>query len=510
MKQRLISVALIICMLLAVSSCGSTPFIDDGVTVNTREEPVTITYLTLGDKPTNGATEEVIDRVNKILLKKCNARLDIYYVGWSDYLNTYNRVLDEGKVDIDLVGTGTDWLDAWPNIGKGNFYPMTKEMLSTFCPMTYSNVSDDEWRKCSYQGSVYMIPENEFTQWTNHGFIYRGDIADEAGLGEIDNWTELTKYMKYVKENRPDMVPWDTDGTNQIIGLGYLMSSFRYNPIYEISTYGIWGSDRDNAGKIISPYYEGDDYLNFARLMKEWDKIGVWRKPLEGTRNTEEELYAGSTAIDQHHTQNFYTTIKPEMEINQPMSDLRFYWFGKEMGNVMRDSILHGATAVYAKSKNPEKALMVYDTLRNDEECYRLFRYGIEGKQYSLTRSGEMEKPSGYNSQRDTFLVNFWWGRRDDYELIDASYSWKDYYELVDQYEKVAVNYPWDGYNFAEIASDPRTKEIISIFDRYIPEIAYAQYDISAQDEVALFRQELKDAGFEEVTKEIQKIVDSY
>lgn len=510
MKKRLISVALIICMVFAVASCGSTPFIDDGVETNIGDEVVTITYLTIGDKPTNGATEEVLERINKILLKKCNARLDIYYVGWTDYLNTYNRVLDGGKIDIDLVGTGSDWLDAWPNVTKGNFLPMTREMLSTFCPMTYSNVTEEQWQKCSYQGAIYLIPENEYTQWTNHGFIYRGDIADDAGLGEINNWYGLTRYLRYVASSRPDMVPWDTDGSNNILGLGYLMSAFRYNPIYEISTYGIWGCDREDSEKIISPYYEGDDYIRFAILMKEWDRIGVWRKPFDGTRDTDAEFNSGETAADQHHTQYFISTLKPDMEINQPMSDLQFYWFGKESGNVMKNSILHGAMAVYSRSKNPEKALMVYDTLRNDEECYRLMRFGIEGHQYTLTSSGEMEKPSGFNPLRDTFLTNFWWGRRDDYELIDSTYAWKDYYDLLDQYERVAIAYPWDGYNFAEVVTDSRTQHIIDIFDKYIPEISYAEYDVSPEEEVERFRQELKEAGFEEVTKEIQKIVDSY
>ena len=176
----------------------------------------------------------------------------------------------------------------------------------------------------------------------------------------------------------------------------------------------------------------------------------------------------------------------------------------------MKDSILHGAMAISSRSKNPEKALMVYDLLRNNEECYRLIRYGIEGRQYVLTEGDKIEKPSGYNDQRDAFLTNFWWGRRDEFEKIDSSYAWDKYYELLEQYEYVAIDYPWDGCNFTSVLSDKRTKAVIGVFDKYIPELSYGKYDVTPEEEVALFREALKHVGFEEVTENIQRIIDEY
>ena len=50
--------------------------------IDFNEEPTTVTLLTIGDKPTNGMTEEAVAEINKILLKRVNAKLDIFYVGW--------------------------------------------------------------------------------------------------------------------------------------------------------------------------------------------------------------------------------------------------------------------------------------------------------------------------------------------------------------------------------------------------------------------------------------------
>ena len=295
MVKKLISVVLIICIVLAVLSCG------EHSDYSAENEVVTITYLTIGDKPTNGVTEEVVQEINKILLKKANARLDIFYVGWNDYLNNYNKVLESDDIDIDLVATSTDWLDAWPNVVKGSFLPLSREMLIAFCPKTYENVKDSQWEQCSYNGEVYFIPENEYTQWTNHGFVYRGDIASEAGLDEISSWGELTRYLQYVEDNKPNMIPWDSDGNTDILGLGYIMSVSKYNPIYEISTYGIWGAYSDKHEVLVSPYYEGEELINFARLMKLWKRAGVWRADLSNAGDNDIKGFALDDLVNYDH-----------------------------------------------------------------------------------------------------------------------------------------------------------------------------------------------------------------
>lgn len=504
MKKRVFAVLLICALVMTCFACDNRA---DEYSINSV---VTITYLTIGDKPSNGQSEKVIEKLNTILRKKANAQLDVYYVGWDDYLANYDKVLSSGEVNLDLVATSSDWLDAWPNAIGGNFMPLTEDMLSKYCPLTYNCVSKEQWQKCSYQGKIYFIPENEFTQWVNHGFIYRKDIADKAGLNGVSSWKDLDAYFRYVKEEYPNMVPWDANGTSTIGTLGYLMSVRKFVPIYELGTYGIWGAYQEDPQKIVSPYYEGDEFVEYAKLMKEWKELGVWRDKLSDAEDNDEEFYSGMSAVIQHHTQNYYTIIKPRMEVMLPDADVDFYWFGKESGNVVKNSILHGAMAIYAGSKNPEKALMVYDLLRNDRECYDLIHYGIEGEQYEKNSEGMLERPSGYNADRDSILLNFWWGRRDEYEIKDATYSWEDYYKLMDEYEKYAIDYPWDSVPFASSDILDEIRPIIEVCNKYVPKIAYGQYDVTPEEEVAEFRTALKNAGIETVTRKLQIICNSH
>ncbi|MBQ1592000.1 MAG: ABC transporter substrate-binding protein, partial [Treponema sp.] len=115
---------------------------------------VIITYMTTGDRPTNGATEKMLKELNKILTEKVNAELQIFYIPWNDYLVNYNMCLSQLDGSVDLVGTASDWLDAWNNIKNGTFLGMSDEMVKKYAPKTYESVSAEHWEMCRMNGKL--------------------------------------------------------------------------------------------------------------------------------------------------------------------------------------------------------------------------------------------------------------------------------------------------------------------------------------------------------------------
>ena len=96
--------------------------------------------LVLGDKPTNGRLEAMLEKLNERLVEQVNAKLDLFYVEWADWQTQYNLQLLSGDDNVDLITTATDWLFAWENAEKGAFLPLSEEMLKEHAPKTWAQV----------------------------------------------------------------------------------------------------------------------------------------------------------------------------------------------------------------------------------------------------------------------------------------------------------------------------------------------------------------------------------
>jgi len=164
--------------------------------------------------------------------------------------------------------------------------------------------------------------------------------------------------------------------------------------------------------------------------------------------------------------------------------------------------------AVSAYSKHPEKALQVYDLLRNDKADYRFINYGIEGSDYIVTPDGKLSYPEGYDSSKDSLGANFWAGRRDSLEL-DKVTDAPNKKEIYDGLNKVAKDYPYSTLLINKDAIDPTLSAMAGVLAQYIPQLASGKFD-DPKAAVAEMRQKLKEAGYEDARASIQSDLDAW
>ena len=488
-----------------------------GCTAGSQDDPskpTEITMLVLGNKPTNGRLEAMLEKLNENLAEQANATLDLFYVEWADWQTQYNLQLLSGDDNVDLITTATDWLFAWENAEKGAFLPLTEEMLQEHAPKTWEQVdADGDWELTKLDGSIYFIPEDNYTQYTNHGFFYRGDWATEAGFpgGEITDFEDFTTYFQWIKDNKPDVYPWDVVGANESALTGYLQGHTDLQTIQQVTAgnYFPFQTPESDPESVTSWYMEGDELIEAAELAKEWNDIGVWREDaLNYDGDTREAMYAGLTGTDQHHTQTFIGQIVYNMTEKQPGSDPRMFHWGQENGNFFKDIKTHGAMAVSANSKHPEKALEVYDLLRNDQEDYELLNFGIEGTDYVMTDDGKLGYPEGYDPSTDALGSNFWGGRMDEFEparVTDAPNK----EEIYDELAAVAKDYPYSTFVVDKTPLDSTLAAVSGVLSEYIPQLQYGKFDDPAAA-VAEMRQKLSDVGFEDARAELERQIQAW
>jgi putative aldouronate transport system substrate-binding protein len=514
-KMKVSSTALSLVMAFSLTACSSgskstttaSPSTADKSKIDTSTFE-TITYVMLGDKPKNGQLEKVMDKINAIMKEKINAQLQIKWVEWADWLTKYNLLLASGE-PVDLITTGSDWLDTWANAQKGAFLPLD-DLLPKYAPETWKEVPKEDWAQSKYNQKIVILPEDHFTQWVNHGFFYRGDWAKEFGITTpIKDFETMGKYMQGIKDKKPGVIPFDAagNGSVNIVADGYVNS---YTDAINLTVPTgylnvLYGKSYDKKYTAYSPIFD-DTYINFAKLMKEWGDKGFWREDVLNYKGGSTDILAGNTGVQEHHTQTF-SGQRPKMDAKQPGSELQMFPFSRTRGNLISMPITHGGTSVGAHSKHPERALMAYELIRQNKEVYQLMNYGIEGVQYNVV-DGKRVKPAGYDDTRDAFYTNFWGGRVDKFEIPDKA-TWDGMNDLYKEYDKIKKPYPYGRFVFNKTPVQSELAAITQVTSQLGPAISMGKAGdpVKAVEDL---RSKLKTAGYDKVLAEVQKQLDNF
>ena len=153
---------------------------------------------------------------------------------------------------------------------------------------------------------------------------------------------------------------------------------------------------------------------------------------------------------------------------------------------------------------------MVYDLIRNDPECYRLFMYGIEGEQYNLVGDDMFERPEGYVDSEDKVDTAFWAGRNDDVGLRNAQLNWDAIDALYAEYDAVAVDNPYLQFIPVTDEISGTMSTLNEIVTNYTKLLTHGQFQGTAEECVAEFQDQLRAAGVEDVIANVQAQMDAF
>jgi putative aldouronate transport system substrate-binding protein len=190
------------------------------------------------------------------------------------------------------------------------------------------------------------------------------------------------------------------------------------------------------------------------------------------------------------------------MDEKQPGSDARFFAFASTRGNLVGEPITHCATSNGANSRNPERALMIYDLFRSDKVFYQLVNFGIEGQHY-VVKDGRRADPPNFIREQQEWVSNFWGGRVDKFDMWTTR-RWAGTKEMWAGFDKIVKPYPYGRFVFDKTPVEAEIVALSDVANKYFPAIAFGKAgDPTAA--VETFRAELKKAGFDKFLAEVQK-----
>lgn len=443
--KRIIALLLLLAMSLSIlAGCGNkapeAPEAGEQAGVDTSETVNLTMYLYGGEGVAN---QDILDELNKILLKEINATLEIKYIDWGDIATKYPLMWASGEeFDMSYVASNTNTPYALL-VNQECLVDIT-DMLDTVAPTLKAELDQVAWDSMNVGGRIYGVPST-YSEFTAYGFVTRGDLMAKYGIESIASVEDMEKYMDAAV----------ADGMIPLNG-----SSAMANDLYRmfVALTGKWVdapgvpnsenylvADYDNAGELLHPAFT-DEFEAFAVKMHEWQEKGYWSKDILASAQDDKDNFINGLSAAFITHQPDWTGAYGDYVTKLPDAHTEFYCFPEATGKIVRKAGVENATGISTTSKNPERSLMLIELLMTNEECYRLFQFGILGRQYEIV-DGKITTPESYNSEVDGGGFCGWALRTDKFSIPYTSEDPRRY-TLNDEWKQVAIDNPYVGFAF--------------------------------------------------------------
>jgi putative aldouronate transport system substrate-binding protein len=455
-------------------------------------------YL-VGDPPKDLGI--VYDEINKMMKRDINATVEPIFLSWGEYVQKYPLIFASGE-DFDLVFSA-DWVKYGAQAIKGAYLELKPDMLNKYMPQTMKEMPKEAWEQAKIQDKIYMVPAS--TKEFSHSVVaVRGDLREKYNIPPIKTIEDFEKYLDAVAKNEPNLVPYDAASSEYSIS--ELLFSKEFTPKYMISNSQVVVDLKDKSGKLID-LAQTPQYLDFAKKMVDWNKRGFWSKnAMVNKTPIKDSFLAGKSASMGGNVVNtgqaITTANQKHPEWKAEMYDL---YNGKA---TFVNSYIGGGMSINANSKNPERALMALELLRNNEEYFNLTTYGIKGKHYDLTADKKIQSLGGADSgfKVDSASPFGWRTPLMVKPLVDEP---KEVAAIKAAWTKTAVTNPLINFVLDTTNVKNELAAIKTVSDQYQLPILFGAVSDPAEA-VNTLNAKYKEAGIDKVKAEVQKQVDEY
>ncbi|MDG0794946.1 ABC transporter substrate-binding protein [Cohnella ginsengisoli] len=455
-------------------------------------------YL-IGDPPKDLGL--VYDEINKKMKSDINATIEPIFLSWGDYLQKYPLLFATGE-DFDLVFSA-DWVKYGAQADKGAYLELTQEMLETYMPKTVQEMPKDAWDQVKVKNKIYMVPAS--TKEFSHTVVgVRGDLREKYNIPPLKTMDDFEKYLDAIAKNEPGLVPFD-EGVNGYALFDQLVYT-KLTPKFIISNSLVTVDLKDPSGKLVD-IAQTPEYLAFAQKMVDWNKKGYWSKNAMVNKTLIKDAFlAGKSASMASNITNMSQAVTTA---NQTHPEWKVEMFDLYNGApTYVNPYVGGGMSINANSKNPERALMALELLRNDEEYFNLTTYGIAGKHYELTDDNRIRELGGAESGFKIDSASPWGWRTPAMvkPLVDEP---AEVAAIRATWEKTAVTNPLLNFVFDTTNVKNELAAIKNVRDQYMLPITFGDVSDPAEA-IKTLNAKFKEAGLDKVKAEAQKQIDEF
>lgn len=474
----------------ATSEAAPADATDVAPALDTSKQVEIVMYC-LGTEP--AGQQAIWDQLNTKLMDKLNCTLKVNYISFADYPNKYPLLFSSGE-QFDIAYTAS-WLNYSSLAKKGAFMELD-ELWPTYAPNNYAKATETAKKQAQLDGHTYCVPSLNRT-YSAYGPIYRMDLVKDLGFDkEIENFEDMEEYMDLIKANYPEMQPLSLYSMGSEVDDAYMYYNEMY-PLNGAQNSFLW-IDPTEADPKIFTYYEYDKTPDFLAMMNRWNEKGFFPKSALSDTDSK-KMNNGVSPLVVHNVDNYVADC-----INNPTWDVHYANFSKDISNL---SFTQDAMVISNTSKNPERAMALWDYLTTDEEAFDLFYYGIQGTSYDLNDKGEVTM-----IDTDNYNTSSMWAVRNS-EFLKNSVGTPAHYDELKTEWNAYIKDDQGAQKFRSFVFDTSSVETqytacVNVHQQYWwpLELGYTDAATGLQE----YQKMMEAAGIEDVRAALQSQLDAY
>ena len=471
---------------------------EDNKAIDLSEE-VHLVYYLWGSEGV--ANQDILAEINKKLKADINATLEIKYIDWGDIGTKYPLLFASGE-KFDMSHASPNAVLPYSTIANQDALIDITDMLDTYAPALKAEIPEKVWESTKVNGKIFGVP-TLYSEFTPSGFVTRRDLKEKYGIAEVNSIETMEAYLDAALKDG-QMVP--LNGSSSLAMDLYRMfidttgTWFSEAPGISTSEMFLAAESADDYTNIFHPAFT-DEFEAFAVKMREWADKGYWSKDvLSSQQSAKDNFLAGLSASFITHMADWsgsYGSINTKLGV-----DTDFYCFAEKLGKIKRKMGVENSTVISTTSEHPERALMAIEKFMTDESYYRLIQYGIEGRQYEVV-NGMAQQPASYDPEKDGGGFSVWSLRNDRFNIPYATEDPRRY-TLNEEWNKVAIDNPYVGFNFDASNVTTEIAAISNVNAQLGIQIMLGKTTMDPKEAVAEYRRQLEQAGINKVIEEVK------
>lgn len=500
MKKKLIAGLLAAVMAVSLAACGGSKEEggsggDSSDAKGDGEEPYTVTMVLNGTQQPD--EERIEGKINEILEKELNARLDLVVLPWASASQQLQLML-AGDEKIDVFYTNAT--NAVQYMHSGQVMDMSP-LIDKYGTNLKEIFGEDTLKGNSVDGFLYGVP-TQIERGSIPAIFMRKDLVEKYNIdtSAIKEPKDMEAVFETVQAGEPDMTMLFS--INE--GDTPLTRAFGGDSLADSNYLGVL-MDPENS-TTIENFYASDWYKETTTMLYDWYKKGYISQDAGTNTENWRTVFKAGNMFSLFFAYHPGTPVEFESSTGYEFEIVPFREYPVKMAQSYNSVIFSMAQ----NSENPEKAMEVLDYIYGSPEVMNLINWGEEGVDYVLEdeENGIINYPEGVTVDTVGYSLNLGWELPNQFIAHKWSGSDPQLWEKMEEFNNSAKESTALGFYFDNSEYENQIAALANVVKQYSGSLSSG----SADPEVYIpeFLSALEDAGIDEIIAAKQEQFDKW